>query len=134
MLDSYRQAPPHREPATDGPARPAPADGRAEAPPPRPDDLDEVRIGPGVHNADLDDEIVLLHPADGSYFALNETGAYLWRQLGTAAVPRGAAVRRAAAAVTDRWLVEASEAERDLHELLDELLRRGLVVLAPQPA
>ncbi|WP_084011256.1 PqqD family protein [Pseudofrankia sp. DC12] len=102
--------------------------------PARADDHDEIRIGPGVQAADIGGEIVLLHPDDGAYFALNETGAQLWRQLSPTWVPRGAAVRQAAATVSDGWLVEAPHAERDLSEPLDELARRRLVKVTPRPA
>jgi len=98
----------------------------------RPDDHDEIMIGPGVHDADIGGEIVLLHPQDGSYFALNETGAQLWRELGATAVPRAAAVRRAAEAICSQWLIGRDQAELDLHELLDDLLRRGLVAVTPR--
>jgi hypothetical protein len=98
----------------------------------RPDDHDEITIGPGVQDADIGGEIVLLHPEDGSYFALNETGAQLWRELGATAVPRAAAVRHAAEAICAQWLIDRDQAELDLHELLDDLLHRGLVAVAPR--
>ena len=105
-------------------------------PPPaaRPDDQDQITIGPGVQDADIGDEIVLLHPEDGGYFSLNETGARLWRELGTAAAPRAEVVRRAAGALCAEWLIDRAQAELDLHELLDQLLRRRLVAVAPRPA
>jgi len=100
----------------------------------RPGDHDEIRIGPGVQEADIGGEVVLSHPQDGSYFALNETGAHLWRRLGTTGVPRGAAIRAAAAAISEIWRIEAPRAEQDLRELLDELARRRLVAVIPRSA
>ncbi|OHV36071.1 MULTISPECIES: PqqD family protein [Pseudofrankia] len=96
-----------------------------------PTDHDEIRVAPGVQVADLQGEIVLLHPDDGTYFALNETGAHLWRQLGASAVPRGAAVRRAALSIAAEWRVDPPRAEADLRELLDELLSRRLATTTP---
>src|SRR6185369_16320588 len=55
-------------------------------------------------------------------------------RLGTTGVPRGAAIRAAAAAISEIWLVEAPRAEHDLRELLDELARRRLVAVTPRPA
>jgi hypothetical protein len=144
MPDASQQAPARQEPGQvlgSLDAGPGQATDHAHQRPPgggpsagQPNDHDEIRIAPGVQAADIGGEIVLLHPQDGAYFALNETGAQLWRQLVAGAVPRGAAVRRAAAAVTDGWLVEAPHAERDLRELLDELARRRLVAVTPRPA
>jgi hypothetical protein len=85
----------------------------------------------GVHDADIGGEIVLLHPDDGAYFALNETGAHLWRQLGPEATPRADAIRRATDTLTARWPVDGDQATADLRELLDELIDRGLVDVAP---
>ena len=118
---------PPGDPTLTAPARPEPDRAR------RPDD-DEVRIGPGVQDADIGGEIVLLDPHDGAYFALNESAAHLWRQLSPHGVARGLAVRRAAAAVTRECRVDEPTAERDLRELLDELVRRRLVAVTPRPA
>ncbi|MBL7491214.1 PqqD family protein [Frankia sp. AgB1.9] len=140
MPDASQQAPAGPRPATRD-AGPSQATGHADQRQPgsgpgtdRADDHDEVRIGPGVQAADIGGEIVLLHPDDGAYFALNETGAQLWRQLGPTGVPRGAAIRRAAATVSDGWLIDQPHAEHDLRELLDELARRRLVTVTPRPA
>jgi len=135
MPDASQHAAPRGCPdvrqATDDAAQ-AQASGAAGAD--RPGDHDEIRIEPGVQEADIGGEVVLRNPQDGSYFALNETGAHLWRQLGTTGVPRGAAIRAAAAAISEIWLVEAPRAEHDLRELLDELARRRLVAVTPRPA
>ena len=76
--------------------------------------------------ADVEGELVLLHSGTGAYFALNETGAELWRRLGGGGATEAELVDARVAAF---W-VERPEAERDVRALVGELREADLVVAA----
>nr|WP_276510422.1 PqqD family protein [Longimicrobium terrae] len=63
-----------------------------------------------------------MHLGDGIYYGLNAVGARLWSLLEE---PRAVAELRDAL-VAD-YEVDAETAERDVIELMDELMERGLV-------
>jgi hypothetical protein len=88
-----------------------------------------VRVTPKetVVWADVEGELVLLEPESGAYYALNETGADVWRQL--AAGPAGE--RELLDRLVGGYAVEASVAAADLRRLLVELEASGLVTVDP---
>ena len=71
---------------------------------------------------------VLLSTTDEVYFGLNEVGAFIWEQL-DAGLENTAALGDALA--REYPDVDASTIEADMHELLDELLRVGLLSNGP---
>ncbi|MBB4634703.1 PqqD family peptide modification chaperone [Longimicrobium terrae] len=73
-------------------------------------------------STELEGEAVILHLGDGIYYGLNAVGARLWSLLEE---PRAVAELRDAL-VAD-YEVDAETAERDVIELMDELMERGLV-------
>jgi Coenzyme PQQ synthesis protein D (PqqD) len=77
--------------------------------------------------ADVEGELVLLEPETGAYYALNETGADVWRQL--AAGPAGE--QDLLDRLVDGYAVEPSVAAADLRRLLVELEASGLVTVEP---
>jgi PqqD family protein of HPr-rel-A system len=74
--------------------------------------------------ADVEGELVLLHSGTGAYFALNESGAELWRRLGQ----DGASEAELVEALMAAYRVERPDAERDVRQIVDELRAADLVV------
>ena len=66
--------------------------------------------------------------ADDELYTLNETGAALWRTLDGSRT-----VRAVAAELGEEFSAAADVIERDVVGLLEELVRRGIVVRAPVP-
>jgi hypothetical protein len=66
--------------------------------------------------------------ADDELYTLNETGAALWRKLDGVH-----SLRDVAAELADGFSAAADVIERDVVGLLEELVRRGIVVRAPVP-
>lgn len=76
-----------------------------------------------VHTRALENELVVLDLEKGEYFGLNETAGRLFDELCRGKTPRD--VARVLASEVD---AEESAILRDLVELTEELLVRGLVV------
>ena len=92
-------------------------------------DLDvSIARAPGVLAQRLDDEIVLLDPNLGHYFALNSTGASLWDWLGENHARIGDLVDL----LLSGYDVPRSQGEEDVLALVRELLEHGLVVRADE--
>jgi hypothetical protein len=73
-------------------------------------------------STELEGEAVILHLGDGIYYGLNPVGARLWSLLEE---PRAVAELRDA--LVAEYEVDVETAERDVIDLLDELMERGLV-------
>lgn len=73
-------------------------------------------------STELEGEAVILHLGDGIYYGLNSVGARLWTLLEE---PRAVAELRDA--LVAEYEVDAETAERDVIDLLDEMMERGLV-------
>ena len=71
---------------------------------------------------DLGDEAVLLDLDTETYFGLNAVGSRLYKLATTAGT-----IREAVALMLDEFDVAPAELERDACELIDELVRRGLL-------
>jgi len=83
----------------------------------------EVRLHPDVVDTRIsDDEIALLQLESKNYFSLNLTGARIWEFL-----KEGLSLREACQRLQDEFDVEAEQAESSVVELVEELLRQGLV-------
>lgn len=87
---------------------------------------DVVQPAEGILTRDVPDGAVVVNPATGNAFELNESGAAV-----LAAIGAGGALSRAAAALVARWHVVPARAEADTLALASELLLRGLIVRAP---
>lgn len=70
----------------------------------------------------LDGEAVLLDLREGIYFGLNEVGTRVWELL-----EGGPTLSELQAHIVEEFEVEPAVAERDLAELLTELVERGLI-------
>lgn len=53
---------------------------------------------------------------------LNESGALLWKRLET-----GAEMCELVKAITDEYSIDAETAERDIKEMLDKIISKGLI-------
>jgi Coenzyme PQQ synthesis protein D (PqqD) len=84
-----------------------------------------VALEPGVVWADVEGELVLLLPETGGYFALNPTGADLWRVLAGGPATEPDLVGR----LVDGYLFDPSLAAADVGGFLAELERNGLVTV-----
>jgi hypothetical protein len=83
---------------------------------------ERASAAPQVLCRDLGDEAVLLDLATETYFGLNATGTRLWRLL-----TGGATIRDALATLASEFDVDTETVDRDMTELLDELVERGLL-------
>jgi Coenzyme PQQ synthesis protein D (PqqD) len=85
--------------------------------------LDErACAAPQVLCRDLGDEAVLLDLATETYFGLNATGTRLWKLL-----TGGAMIGDALATLVAEFDVSAEIVDRDMTELIDDLVQRGLL-------
>lgn len=78
---------------------------------------------PNVHFRPLGNDLVVLDFANGQYFALDEIGAEVWRQLAA-----GASLEEAALTISARYDVPSGTALTDIEAFASELLQRSLVV------
>lgn len=83
---------------------------------------DKVTIPQQVLVSKMDEEMVILDLASGTYFGLNPVGAEIWQFLSA-----GKTIAETCQAMVDRYEVAPSEIERDVVQLLQELLAKNLV-------
>jgi len=76
----------------------------------------------------LGDELVVLNLHDGAYYSLSPVAACAWE-----ALDGRRSIGDVAQIVVEQFDTDAATATRDLLELSAELLRAGLVTIAPQP-
>ena len=72
--------------------------------------------------SEMGDELAVLNFGNDTYYTLNSTGAFLWHQLTT---PK--TFRDLVNATAEGYGVDAAVAREDIKELLDSLVRAGLV-------
>ena len=82
-----------------------------------------VRLSADVVFRELDGETVLLDFATGRYFGLNAVGTRLWMLIG-----EGAGIAAAVDAIAAEFDAPRDEVARDVDELVNELVTRGLLV------
>lgn len=75
----------------------------------------------GIIETDLADELILLDPASGEMFSLNDTGRRVWRAL---PAPSAAVL---AGVLMESLEVDRETAEHDVAALLERLVRARLV-------
>jgi hypothetical protein len=83
-----------------------------------------LRRNADVIAAGIDEQTILLNPKDWTYVHFNETAARIWEVL---AEPRsvGAVIET----LIRDYTVYRPTAEREVAEFLDDMLRRGFVVI-----
>jgi hypothetical protein len=85
-------------------------------------DLEHIVATPQQVSTHLGEESVILHLASGSYFGLNETGAFIWQLIQT---PRTLA--EICAAVAAEYNIEAQTCQPEVCELLEHLAAAQLL-------
>ncbi|MBX3013933.1 MAG: PqqD family protein [Caldilineaceae bacterium] len=89
---------------------------------------DKVTIPAQVLDNQIDEEIVILDLASGTYFGLNPVGAAIW-----SALREGKTLAETCQVIVDQYDVSPSDVARDVIHLTTELLAKKLVHLQ-QPA
>lgn len=79
-------------------------------------------ISPDAAFAAVEDGAVVLHMGTKRYYSLNETGAFVWRQL-----EDGIARAEIVAQVVNEYDVGIAEAEMAVTRLLEELAQESLI-------
>ncbi len=80
------------------------------------------RCAPHALAASLEDGVVLLNMETGRYFSLNETGAFIWGLLESAA-----SIEQLVSRIIEAYEVTPEDAERQVRELLAELATERLI-------
>ncbi len=84
--------------------------------------VDRLILSPEVLAQEVGEEIVLLDLSNGTYYGLNPVGACIFR-----CIKEGKDIDEARASLLDDFDVGPEELERDIAELVDELLARRLL-------
>lgn len=92
------------------------------------DDRTRVTIAPDVLVQPLEGESVLLNMESGTYFGLNRVGTRMWEAVTTA--PN---LAHAIQTLLGAYDVPPPTLRSDLRELLEQLVRKGLVRVETQP-
>jgi Coenzyme PQQ synthesis protein D (PqqD) len=79
-------------------------------------------------SSDVGDESVILNMKNGSYYGLDPVGRRVWSMMQTS--QRIAELHKA---MLEEFDVEPARCERDLMELLEQLLKEGLIELKSDP-
>jgi hypothetical protein len=86
-----------------------------------------LQVPAGVTTRELQGELVLLNLDSGTYFGLDETGTAMWRL-----IEQHHALRRVFDAMLQEFDVAANTLERDLLTLVQQLVDKGLLVVAAE--
>ncbi len=87
--------------------------------------LDRVRVPQEVVARRVGEETVMLHLANGTYYALDPVGARAWHVL-----EQGRTLSETCDVLEAEYDVPRAQLERDVLDLVDSLASHGLVVLA----
>ena len=79
-------------------------------------------ISTKIHHSQVKDEIVILDPRSSAYFNLNQVGSTVWKL-----IEELKTVEQIKSAILDKYKVGEEECDRDLQELLQELVNAKLV-------
>jgi hypothetical protein len=90
----------------------------------------EYSVSNRIIETDLGDEMVLLHLDTQDMFTLNETGTRVWRAIKAQSGPFGS--MDLVALLVDRYGIDPSDANRDVHEFLNHLEQAGLIAAKGQ--
>ena len=88
-----------------------------------------IRRRSAVLSQQLDDEVVLMDPASGQYYTLNEVGRRIWEL--AAGTPTLGEIHRQ---LLDEYQVDGEVLWRDLVKLVDHLEAEGLASVEGQDA
>jgi|GEM_PF-1119187 hypothetical protein len=82
-------------------------------------------LNPAVAMQEVQGQIMFLVPDEYDVLTLNASGAFVWRALHAGGTPL-----EAAALVAARYHISRAQAERDVAELLRQLLAKGVLIKA----
>lgn len=80
-------------------------------------------VSPNIAHREISGRVLVLLPGDSHLYAFNEPGRIIWR-----AVVRKRGTAEIAATIAKTFRIPLARAERDVRDLLDDLLRRGAIV------
>ena len=85
--------------------------------------LDSIAVASGeLVSANLDGEVVILGFSTGSYFSLDQVGAFVWDHIQKP--QKVSAIRNA---ILEEYEIDPAQCERDLITLLEELVDKQLI-------
>jgi len=76
----------------------------------------------------LDKDCILLHLTSGIYYTLNEVGTFLWKSF-----DGKRRLQDIYEEILDRYEVDPEAAKNDLSELMEDLMKEGLVTYDEKP-
>ncbi len=79
-------------------------------------------VSPTIAHREIGGTLLLLLPGDSRLYAFNDTGRLVWRGL-----LRKRSTASIAATIARTFGIPLPRAERDVHDLLEDLLRRGAI-------
>ncbi len=85
-------------------------------------DLSVISVTKEAVHCDLEDEVVILGLKDGVYYGLNPVGAFIWNL-----IQKPITVKKIKEAILNEYDVEEDVCEKDLLELLGNLLDKNLI-------
>jgi len=86
---------------------------------------DKIAVPEQVLARQVGDETVMLDLANGTYFGLDPVGARIWQLL-----VEGETLEQVCDIMTGEYEVSRDDIERDVLNLVEELVKRGLIVPA----
>jgi len=92
--------------------------------------LDSISVASGeLVSANLDGEVVILGFSTGSYFSLDQVGAFVWDL-----IQRPQKVSDIRDAILEEYEIDLMQCERDLITLLEKLIDKQLVDIRAEPS
>jgi len=88
----------------------------------RPRAEERFAVSADIAHREINDRLLLLLPGDSRLYAFNDAGRLVWQ-----AVLRKRSATQIAATVAKTFGIPLARAERDVRELLADLLRRGAI-------
>jgi hypothetical protein len=79
-------------------------------------------VSADVAHREIGGKLLLLLPGDSRLYAFNEPGRLVWR-----GVLRNQSTASIAATIAKKFRIPVAQAERDVRDLLKDLLRRGVI-------
>ena len=92
--------------------------------------LDSIAVASGeLVSANLDGEVVILGFSTGSYFSLDQVGAFVWDL-----IQKPQKVSAIRDAILEEYEIDPVHCERDLITLLEKLIDKQLVDIRAEPS
>ena len=85
-------------------------------------DDERFAVHTGIAHREIAGRLLLLLPGDSRLYAFNDTGRLVWRGL-----LRKRSAASIAGSIARKFRIPLARAQRDVRDLLDDLLRRGVI-------